>query len=79
MDRMKLYVLSKSSEKKFALLEGNFISVHHGVTAFAAASYKGEKYTQDTGACVFLYEVEITSVGHFREARQVEYVSTKQV
>ena len=68
---MKVYVASKSSNPRFALMEGNIIEVCYGVEPEGHAKSYAKEHVRDTDGPAWVYEVDLTAVVGYKISKEV--------
>lgn len=74
----KIYVVSRSSNKNFALDGGNVIAICYAGPALADAKSYSNDHTKATDETTFIYEVEMKHLGTMKTKKEVVFVTAQQ-
>lgn len=74
----KIYVVSRSNNKNFALEGGNVIAICYAGPALADAKSYSNDHTKATDEPAFVYEVEVKLIGSMQTKKEVVFVPAWQ-
>lgn len=70
---MHVFIVSKSSNSRFALLPSNIIEVCYSIDPFGEARGAAREYVEAEGASAFIYKVTLDLRGTMKSVIEVVY------